>query len=209
MPKSHLPRSATWETVDMTTHNASKLMQGLWLSTIVSGVLALILGVIILVWPGPSIVVAAVLFGIYLAVLGIALVIFAFSLPVSAGSRILLFIGGAVSIILAVLAFRHFGDAVLLLAIWIAVGFIFRGVSAVTMAIGDPGFPSRGWTIFLGAISTIAGIVVLAWPFDSIAVLALVTGICLVTIGVIEIVSGFVMRSDIKKLEKVMDSTAP
>ena len=89
---------------------------GKW--TLASGVLAVILGICVLVWPGISILVAAILFGVYLLITGIAQVIFAFALDVSAGSRILLFLSGAASLILA---FRHFGDdqttAVLLLAI--------------------------------------------------------------------------------------------
>jgi uncharacterized membrane protein HdeD (DUF308 family) len=194
----------------MTAPLAPHLLQRLWSSTILSGFIAVILGVVILVWPGPSIVVAAILFGVYLVVSGIAQVIFAFSLPVAAGGRILLLLSGAASLILAVLAFRHFGEgyAILLLAIWIAVGFIFRGVSTATMAITDPGFPGRGWAIFFGVISIIAGIVVLAWPFDSILTLALVAGIWLIVIGVMEIVSGFGMRSDVKKVEKVTHAAA-
>jgi uncharacterized membrane protein HdeD (DUF308 family) len=141
---------------------------------------------------------------------GVAQFIFAFSLPVSAGGRILLLISGVASVILAVLAFRHFGEgyAILLLAIWIAVGFIFRGVSTTAAAIGDRLFPGRGWAIFFGVISIIAGLVVLAYPFDSIVTLALVTGIWLIIVGVMEIVSGFGMRSDAKKLEKVTHPTA-
>ena len=91
-------------------------------------------------WPAISILVAAIVFGAYLLVTGISQVIMAFSLHVTAGGRILLFISGAASLILAVLAFRHFGEgyAILLLAIWIAVGFIFRGVATTVAAISDP-----------------------------------------------------------------------
>jgi uncharacterized membrane protein HdeD (DUF308 family) len=194
----------------MTTLPAANLVQRLWTSVILSGLLAVILGVVILVWPGPSILVAAVLFGVFLLVSGIAQVISAFGLPVSAGGRILLFISGAACLILAVLAFRHFGEgyAILLLAIWIAVGFIFRGVAATAAAISDPAFPGRGWAIFFGIISIIAGIVVLAWPFDSIAILALVVGIWLIILGVMEIVAGFRMRSDAKKAEKKITGAA-
>ena len=129
----------------MTTHPGANLVQRLWTSAILNGLLAVILGVVILLWPGPSILVAAVVFGVYLLVSGIAQVVSAFSLPASAGGRILLFISGAASVILAVLAFRHFGEgyAILLLAIWIAVGFIFRGVAATATAISDPAFPGR------------------------------------------------------------------
>ena len=95
----------------------------LWKSTLISGVLAVIMGALMLAWPSKTLVVAATLFGVYLLISGIAQVFFAFALHVSASGRILLFISGAASLILAVLAFRHFGEgyAVLLLAIWIAV----------------------------------------------------------------------------------------
>lgn len=193
-----------------TPHPVSDLARRLWMSAILFGLLAVILGVVILAWPGPSIVVAAVLFGVYLVVSGVALVVLAFTLPVSAGSRFLNFISGVLSVILGILAFRHFGQgyAILLLAIWIGIGFIFRGVTAVASAVGDRGFPGRGWAIFFGVISTIAGVVVLAYPFDSIVTLALVVGIWLIILGVMEVISGFGMRSDAKKVEKVIGTGA-
>ncbi len=80
------------------------------------------LGIAVVVWPGISILVAAIFFGAYLLVTGIAQVVFAFSLHVPPGGRVLLFISGAASVILAVLSFRHLYDAVLLLAIWIGIG---------------------------------------------------------------------------------------
>jgi uncharacterized membrane protein HdeD (DUF308 family) len=193
-----------------TPHPVSDLARRLWMSAILFGLLAVILGVVILAWPGPSIVVAAVLFGVYLVVSGVALVVLAFTLPVSAGSRFLNFISGVLSVILGIFAFRHFGQgyAILLLAIWIGIGFIFRGVTAVASAVGDRGFPGRGWAIFFGVISTIAGVVVLAYPFDSIVTLALVVGIWLIILGVMEVISGFGMRSDAKKVQKVIGTAA-
>src|SRR5260370_6510856 len=117
-----------------------QLLQHLWKSTMISGLLVVVLGVVILAWPGKSIIVASVLLGIYLVVSGVAQVIFAFSLHVSAGSRILLFVSGAASLILAVLAFRHFceGYAILLLGIWIGVGFVVRGVATTVTDISHP-----------------------------------------------------------------------
>ena len=188
----------------MTIPEPPKLLPDLWKWTLASGVLAVILGILVLVWPGISIYVAAILFGVYLLVSGIAQVIFAFALDVSAGGRILLFISGAASLILAVLAFRNFGTddltPVLLLAIWIGVGFIFRGTATTISAISDRRLPGRGWLVFFGVISLIAGFVVLAWPFDSIVVLALTAGIWLVVIGVFEIVSAFGIRKDANKI---------
>lgn len=173
---------------------APRLLPHLWKTTLISGVLSLAVGVAIVAWPGISVLVAAVAFGVYLLITGAAQVAFAFALHVSAGSRILLFVSGAASLILAVLAFRHFGNAVLLLAIWIGVGFIFRGVATTVSAISDPTLPGRGWQIFIGVISLLAGIVVMASPFDSIITLAWVVGVWCIVIGVMEVVSAFGIR---------------
>jgi len=166
----------------------------LWKSAAVSGLLAVGLGIAIVAWPGISILVAAIFFGACLLLSGVAQVVFAFSLHVSAGGRVLLFISGAASLILAIMAFRHLGDAVLLLAIWIGVGFIFRGVATTVSAISDPTLPGRGWNTFVGIISLIAGVVVLASPFDSIGTLAVVVGIWLIVIGVMEVVAAVAIR---------------
>jgi uncharacterized membrane protein HdeD (DUF308 family) len=174
---------------------------------VVSGLLAVVLGVVILAWPGPSILVTSGVFGAYLVISGVAMVVLGFSLPAASGaSRFLSVISGVASVVLGVLAFKHFGEgyAVLLLAIWIGVGFIVRGVTALATAIADKQFPGRGWAIFFGIVSVLAGFVVLAYPFDSIVTLALVVGIWLVVLGVVEMISGLGMRSDVKKVEKTV-----
>ena len=187
----------------MTTAQTPAVFGYLWKSMLAWGVLTAILGVVVLVWPGKSIVVASALFGAYLLASGIAQVVLALTLGVSVGSRVLLFISGALSVVLGVLAFRHFGQgyAILLLAIWIGVAFVFQGTAETALAISYPALPGRGWYIFLGIISVIAGIVVLAWPFDSIVVLALVTGIWLVVIGIAEIITSFDARRAGKAVE--------
>jgi len=194
----------------MTTEAPPSLLPHLWKSALASGLLAVILGIIVLAWPGKSILVAAILFGAYLLVTGIAQVVMAFSLKVTAGGRVLLFISGAAALILAVLAFRRFGEgyAVLLLAIWIGVGFIFRGVATTVSAISDADLPGRGWHIFIGVISLIAGVVVLASPFESIFTLALVVGIWLIVIGVFEIASAFGIRKGAKSPSEPAEPTA-
>jgi uncharacterized membrane protein HdeD (DUF308 family) len=174
----------------------SKLSAHGWKAVLASGVLAVVLGVLVLAWPGKTVLVASVLFGVYLLVIGCAQLFTAFVLDVSAGGRILLFISGAVSLILAILTFRHFGEAfaVLLLAIWIGVGFMMRGVATTVAAISDRAQPGRGWDIFFGLINVLAGLILIALPFTSILTLAIVAGVWLVVIGVFEIVSAFYMR---------------
>jgi uncharacterized membrane protein HdeD (DUF308 family) len=185
------------------------MLKHLWKSTLLSGLLAVILGILVLAWPGKTILVAAIVFGAYLLVAGIAQVIFAFSLHVSAGGRVLLFLSGAAALILAVLCFRSLWDSVLLLAIWIGVGFIFRGVATAVSAISDPTLPGRAWEIFIGVISLIAGVVMLASPFESVAILAMVVGIWLVVIGVFEVVSAFGIRKAAKEVTPASEPATP
>ncbi len=178
----------------MTTSSSGSLVGHLWKSVLLTGVLSVILGIMILAWPGPTIIVAAIFLGAYLLVTGASQVFHAFTLHISGGGRALLFISGAASLVLAVLCFKSIGNAVWLLAIWVGIGFIFRGVAEAASAISDPFTPSRGWQIFLGVITLIAGVVVLAYPVSSLATLTLVIGIWLIVIGVFEIAASFGIR---------------
>ena len=87
------------------------LGQQLWRWTLAAGLLTVVLGGIVLAWPGPTILVASTLFGVYLLLAGFVRLFMAFTLPRSAGIRVLLFISGILSVVLAILSFRRFGDA--------------------------------------------------------------------------------------------------
>ncbi len=178
----------------MTTTAPPSLLPHLWKSTLVSGILALILGGLVAARPGISVVFAAIVFGAYLLITGIVQVVFGFSLHTSAGGRVLLFISGAAALVLALLCFRSLPNAILLLAIWIGVGFVFRGVATTISAVSDPTVPGRIWHVVIGVITLLAGIVTIVEPFSSIATLAFVVGIWLIVIGVFEIVSAFGIR---------------
>jgi len=194
----------------MTNYETPRFMRDVWKVVLAWGVLTLILGVMVLVWPGISIMVAGVLFGIYLLASGIAQLVFAFRLDVSGGERVLLFISGALSLVMGVLAFRHYeeGWPILLLAIWIGAGFIFQGTAESGLAISYKALPDRGWHIFLGVLSVIAGMVVIAWPFDSIVVLAIVTGVSLVAIGTTQVVWALRARKGINSVERDLERLA-
>ena len=186
----------------------SVLSQQLWKGTLVSGVLTIVLGVMVLVWPGPSILVASTMFGVYLLVSGFVELFLAFTLPRSAATRVMLFLTGALSVVLAILSFRHFGDAyaILLLSLWIGTGFIFLGVSENAVALSERDLPGRGWYVLLGSMSVIAGGIVLVWPFDSIVVLTIVSGVSLVVLGLIQIVQAFQIHKDAKAVGETFEA---
>src|SRR5262245_37493397 len=133
----------------------------LWKFAMTWGLLSAVLGGLILAWPGTSILVASTLFGVYLLLSGFAGVAMAFTLPEPAGMRVMLFISGVLSVILAVFCFRNFCNPypILLLSIWIGVSFIVQGFSIGAVAISYQALPARGRYGVLGVAATIVGAV--------------------------------------------------
>src|ERR1700712_4473819 len=179
-----------------------------WKLVLVSGLLAVILGVLIYVRPAAAIFVTAIFFGAYLLITGISQVVLAFSVRNSLAGRVLLFIGGASAFVLRVLCFGNLSNSVDLLAIWIGIGFIFRGVSTTMSAISDPTMPGRVWEIIIGIISLIAGVVMFAYPLEGLVAVTQVTGIILVVVGVFEVVSAFLIRKASKNIGETSTPTA-
>ncbi len=192
----------------MTTIETPSAVRHLWKSVLSLGILTLVVGAAVLIWPGQSIVAAGILFVVYLLASGIAQVIGAFTVYSPAASRVLLFISGALSIALGVYALSDFdgGAPVWLMALWIGFGFIFQGVTETVLAISAKGLPERGWYIFLGVLTVVAGGVMLVWPISSIVVLSIIAGVWLVVIGTTEIVWAVNVRSEAKKVERGVES---
>jgi uncharacterized membrane protein HdeD (DUF308 family) len=154
----------------------------------------------ILVWPGKTLVVAGVIFGIYLVVSGVLQLTAAFGAPASAGMRVLAFITGVLSIVIGVFCFRNELASILLLGIWIGIAWLFRGVVSTMAALSEPALPGRGWVAFFGVITAIAGVVLIVWPVASVETLAWVSGIWLVVLGIMEIITSFRIHKDTEQL---------
>ncbi|MFE2557094.1 HdeD family acid-resistance protein [Streptomyces sp. NPDC059352] len=171
-----------------------------WQALLIAGLASVVLGIMVLVWPDASLVVAGVLFGLYLLFSGVMQLVAAFGTHATTALRVMAFISGALSILLGLFCFRGAMQSILLLALWIGIGWLFRGITHTVAAASDPAMPARGWQIFLGVVSAIAGVVLIVSPLESAAVLTLLTGIWLVAVGVVEVVTAFMVRSRAKNL---------
>ena len=169
-----------------------------WQAVLLIGISAVLLGAIALAWPGKTLVVLGVLFGIFLLISGILQIAAAFGTHAEAATRVLAFISGALSIVLGVFCFRSAFESILLLAVWIGVAWLFRGIAQTAAAASDARMPARGWQLFAGLLGTLAGLVVIAAPFSSIAVLTIFAGVWLIVTGAAEIVSALRIRSHTK-----------
>ncbi|EGD57132.1 HdeD family acid-resistance protein [Gordonia neofelifaecis] len=170
-----------------------------WQSLLGIGIASAILGIIVLIWPGATLLVVSILFGIYLLISGIFQIAATFGVRESHGWwRVLSFVTGALSILLAFVAFRNIESAVILLAIWVGISWIFRGVAELSVFMDSAsGLPGRGWGIFLAIVTVVAGGILIIWPISSVATLTVVAGIMLVVVGVVEIIEAFALRSKV------------
>jgi uncharacterized membrane protein HdeD (DUF308 family) len=171
-----------------------QLARNTWQLLLLIGILTVALGVIVLAWPGKTMVVAGVLFGIYLVVSGVGYVFAAFGAHTGAVMRLLTLLGGILSVVLGFFCFRDKLESVLLLALWIGIGWLFRGMTLLAAALSFDQLPARGWQALSGLIIVIGGGVLIASPFDSIAILTLVAGSWLIAIGIVDVVSAFQVR---------------
>ena len=71
--------------------------------------------------------------------------------------------------------------------------------STTGTAVSDKAMPGRGWAIFFGIITVLAGMVMLASPFGTIALLTLVVGWWLIVLGAFEIGAALSLRKEASK----------
>ena len=170
------------------------LAKAAWPVALGLGIASVLLGIIALVWPDKTVVVVAVMFGVYLLISGIMQFIEAFSHRFSGGTRVLMFASGTLSVLLGLFCFRGAEQSVVLLGLWIGIGWAFRGFTELAAALTMGELPGRGWMIFFGAVGVIAGMVLIVSPVHSIVLLAVLAGWWLVLLGVFEIYIGFRLR---------------
>ncbi|MFC4376404.1 HdeD family acid-resistance protein [Nocardia halotolerans] len=173
-----------------------------WQTMLVTGLLAVILGIIVLVWPGASLLVAGVLFGIYMVASGVFQLIAAFTHLPSTSFRVLAFISGVLSLIIGIFCFRDDLTSIVLLGLWIGISWLFRGIALLFAALSESNVPGRGWQTFYGIVSALAGVVLIVWPISSVATLVWVVGIFLIVIGIMEIFTSFGVRKDAHMLDQ-------
>ena len=172
---------------------------GAWQATVIVGVATLILGLIVSFHPGGSLNVVAVLLGVLMVISGVFHLIRTFGSGQS--HRVWLGISGLLLIVIGVLLIRHLNLTVAIIGLIVGITWIVQGLSALAGGIALGPGQGRGWWIFFGIISLIAGIVVTAFPVNSVTALAVLVGIWFIVLGLFEIIGGFMLRHAVRKTE--------
>lgn len=178
-------------------NEAVSLLSASWQVGLVTGIILAVLGLIVTLHPSTSLNVIAVLLGILLLVAGLFHLVRALS--ASEAHRVWSVVLGLVFVILGVVLIRHLDTSIKVIALLIGLVWIVQGVVDLMVGFSGGEREGRGWAIFIGLVSLVAGIVVVAWPVKSVTVLAVLLGIWFIVLGLLEVVGALVLRHALKQ----------
>ncbi len=174
-------------------HEMMKDVADHWGLVVVLGVLSVILGLLAIAYPGATIVTVSIFFAAWLFVSGIFYLISSFTRDGDTGSRVLSAILGVLSIIVGWALLRTPFQSVEVFIFVIGVFFLIQGVMTFIGAFARKA--GRNWGIASGLLGIIAGLIVLTYPISSAVTLALIAGIWLVILGIMQVIAGIQLRN--------------
>ncbi len=175
------------------THEMMKDVADHWGLIVVMGVLSVILGTLAIVYPGATIVTISIFFAAWLFVSGIFSLIGSFRRDGDTGSRVLSAILGVISIIVGWVLLREPFQSVEVFIFVIGIFFLIQGVMTFIGAFAHK--EGRNWAIISGLLGIVAGIIVLTYPISSAVTLALIGGIWLIILGIMQVIAGVRLRN--------------
>jgi uncharacterized membrane protein HdeD (DUF308 family) len=153
---------------------------------IIGGLVSMLAGLIMILWPGKTLLFVAALIGAWLLIAGIIHLIQAITrkdLP--RNRRAFLGLAGLLYIVIAAVCFRDLFASLAVLTVIVGLVWTVGGIAEIVA-----GFP-KFWPTLLGILSIAIGITVFAWPEPTLTVMATIIGIWLITIGVIQLTQAF------------------
>jgi len=180
-----------------TAHSTpSTFVRSLRTAFIVGGILSVILGVLILVWPGRTAQVATGIIAAYTIVAGIVYAgLGIFSRAKGGWSRLGHVALGVLFVVVGIVAFANLAAFTVSFALFLGVlvGILWIIEGAVSLSVvGESS--SRGWTIAFAILSIIAGVTLLFSPLWGAFVLWWLLGISAVALGIVNIIRGLSFR---------------
>lgn len=166
-----------------------------WWVVVLRGVLAILFGVMALVWPGLTLEVLVMFFGAYALVDGVFAILAAFTNRTGHQTWWVLLLEGLVGIAAGLIAFFRPGLATLVLLYVIAFWAIATGVLEILAAIRLRKEIEGEWKLALsGVLSLGFGILLLLFPAVGVLTIVWMIGIYSIIFGVILLVLGWSLR---------------
>ncbi|UGQ58558.1 HdeD family acid-resistance protein [Rhodococcus pyridinivorans] len=175
------------------------LLKQIWWVVLLRGILAVLFGVVALVWPGITVWALVVVFAAYAIIDGIVLVVQSVrDKPEGWGWWLAM---GIVSVLAGLVALFWPGITALALLYVIAFYAILFGITGIVGGIRFRKVPESGWvwSVLAGVVAVLFGIVLLIFPGEGILSLIVLLGIYAILFGVLLVILAFQARSAAKK----------
>jgi uncharacterized membrane protein HdeD (DUF308 family) len=167
-----------------------------WWLPLTVGVLSVVFGLVVWIWPGISLLTFAVLVGLWLLVIGVSRLAGAFvhRPDRTTGQQVLSGVVGVLYVIGGVVCLRHIAVGLVLIAALVALQWLLTGVADIALGMDNQG-PDRVWLIVGGVLALVLGIVFLSMPALSLSFFVVFTAISALVLGVVQIVVAVRLRS--------------
>jgi uncharacterized membrane protein HdeD (DUF308 family) len=166
-----------------------------WGSVMFLGLASIVLGALVIAWPGATLGVVALLVGLQILLFGVFCVAQAITAESDdGGGRALAAVMGVVALVVGVLALRDLTHTVVALATLLGLFWIAVGILTVMSAFFGRALPGRGLAVLSGFLGIAAGIVVLVYPSPSLVVLTVIFGCWLIVFGILTAAVAWQMR---------------
>jgi uncharacterized membrane protein HdeD (DUF308 family) len=166
-----------------------------WGLVLAYGVITLVLGIVLVVWPDATVTVFTVLLAIQLIAAGIFRIVAALERHRSDSVRALVGLSGGVALIVGLLILRDPLQSVLVLAMILGVFWLIAGVFDILGALVAPGREGRGWGLLNGVLGVAIGAFLIVYTDLSLKVLVVVVAIWLIVAGLLATFAAFKLRS--------------
>ncbi|MCT9930904.1 HdeD family acid-resistance protein [Planotetraspora sp. A-T 1434] len=171
-----------------------ELLSSNWWLLALRGALAILFGIVALVWPGITLLALVILFGAYAIVNGVFELAHAIR-GTTGQSRGWLVFSGVISIIAGILAFVWPGITTLALLFVIAAWFVVTGIFEIAGAIAMRRQIEGEWLLVLsGAVLVVFGVLLFIWPASGALALVWLIGVSAIVFGVSLLILAFRVR---------------
>lgn len=167
-----------------------------WWQQVLVGVLSVVFGVVVWIWPSETLYTFAVLVGIWLIVLGVSRLVSAFMYVPdrTTGQHVLSGVAGVLYIIGGAICLRHLVVSLALIAVFVALQWLLTGIADLTFAMHNQG-AERVWLIISGVLSLILGLIFLSLPGLSLRFFLVFTAVTALIVGIGQITAGIRLRA--------------
>jgi uncharacterized membrane protein HdeD (DUF308 family) len=162
-----------------------------WWLLAVFGAITLVFGIVLTFKPSSSVHGIAVLFGIWLLILGVVRLIQAIG---ARGERLGYLAVGLLSILVAILLLHHTTTTIATLGFIVGIFWTIGGVAELFSGFSGEG-GTNWFVVLMGVISTAVGILCLVYPSLSLSIICVIVGLGLILYGIVELVVAFRIRS--------------